>query len=64
MMRGRRDEAEPASTPTSARSSPARLGRAESQVPDYVTFYTQTEGREHGPGLRRLPRLRATPRWN
>ena len=26
------------------------MGRADSKVPDYVTFYTQTEGRSMAPG--------------
>src|SRR5437764_14717886 len=26
------------------------MGRADRQVPDYVTFYTQTEGRNMAPG--------------
>ena len=32
------------------------LGRPDSQVPDYVSFYFATEGRNMAPGIGRLPR--------
>ena len=41
MMRGRRDEAEPHATPTSGAVLAREMGRADSKVPDYVTFYTR-----------------------
>ncbi|MBN9519567.1 DUF1501 domain-containing protein [bacterium] len=49
MMRGRRDE--PSLRYPDLGAVVAReMGRADSQVPDYVTFYTQTEGRSFAPG--------------
>ncbi len=49
MMRGRRDE--PSLRYPDLGAVVAReMGRADSQVPDYVTFYTQTEGRGMAPG--------------
>jgi hypothetical protein len=44
MMRGRRDEAV-IKYPDLGAVLAKELGRAESKVPDYVTFYSQTEGR-------------------
>jgi hypothetical protein len=44
MMRGRRDEAV-IKYPDLGAVLAKELGRAESQVPDYVSFYAQTEGR-------------------
>src|SRR5262245_35803479 len=47
MMRGRRDEAN-LRYPDMGAVLARELGRADSQVPDYVSFYTQTEGRNFG----------------
>src|SRR5437899_621562 len=47
MMRGRRDEAS-VKYPDLGAVIARELGRAESTVPDYVSFYTQTEGRDFG----------------
>ena len=47
--------------PTWARSSPASWGRPHSQVPDYVSFYSPTEGRGMAPGDARLPRRALRP---
>jgi hypothetical protein len=44
MMRGRRDEAN-LKYPDLGAVLAKELGRADSKVPDYVTFYAQTEGR-------------------
>ncbi len=49
MMRGRRDEPN-LKYPDLGAVLARELGRADSQVPDYVSFYTQTEGRESAPG--------------
>src|SRR4029079_14096877 len=49
MMRGRRDEAN-VKFPDLGAGVAKEMGRADSQVPDYVTFYTQTEGRGMSPG--------------
>ena len=49
MMRGRRDEAS-VKYPDLGAVVAREMGRADSQVPDYVTFYTQTEGRGMAPG--------------
>jgi uncharacterized protein (DUF1501 family) len=49
MMRGRRDEAG-VRYPDLGAVLAREMGRAESKVPDYVTFYTQTEGRGAAPG--------------
>ena len=49
MMRGRRDEAA-LRYPDLGAVLAREMGRAESKVPDYVTFYTQTEGRGMAPG--------------
>jgi uncharacterized protein (DUF1501 family) len=49
MMRGRRDEAG-VKFPDLGAVLAREMGRAESKVPDYVTFYTQTEGRGMSPG--------------
>src|SRR6478735_9505206 len=49
MMRGRRDEAN-VKFPDLGAVIAKEMGRADSQVPDYVTFYTQTEGRGMAPG--------------
>jgi hypothetical protein len=49
MMRGRRDEAS-VKYPDLGAVVAREMGRADSQVPDYVTFYTQTEGRSMAPG--------------
>jgi hypothetical protein len=49
MMRGRRDEAN-VKYPDLGAVVAKEMGRAESKVPDYVTFYTQTEGRNMAPG--------------
>jgi uncharacterized protein (DUF1501 family) len=49
MMRGRRDEAA-LRYPDLGAVVAREMGRAESKVPDYVTFYTQTEGRGSAPG--------------
>lgn len=49
MMRGRRDEAG-LRYPDLGAVVAREMGRAESKVPDYVTFYTQTEGRSFAPG--------------
>ncbi len=49
MMRGRRDEAN-VKYPDLGAVIAKEMGRADSQVPDYVTFYTQTEGRGMAPG--------------
>ena len=49
MMRGRRDEAG-LRYPDLGAVVAREMGRADSKVPDYVTFYTQTEGRGMAPG--------------
>jgi len=49
MMRGRRDEAN-LKYPDLGAVLARELGRADSQVPDYVAFYTATEGRGAAPG--------------
>ena len=49
MMRGRRDEAA-LRYPDLGAVVAREMGRPESKVPDYVTFYTQTEGRTMAPG--------------
>ena len=49
MMRGRRDEAN-VKYPDLGAVIAKEMGRADSPVPDYVTFYTQTEGRTMAPG--------------
>ncbi|QEL15917.1 DUF1501 domain-containing protein [Limnoglobus roseus] len=49
MMRGRRDEAG-LKYPDLGAVVAREMGRADSKVPDYVTFYTQTEGRSFAPG--------------
>jgi len=49
MMRGRSDEAN-LKYPDLGSVLAREMGRADSQVPDYVTFYTQTEGRDFAPG--------------
>ncbi len=49
MMRGRRNEAG-IRYPDLGAVLAREMGRAESKVPDYVTFYTQTEGRSMAPG--------------
>jgi uncharacterized protein (DUF1501 family) len=49
MMRGRRDEAG-VRYPDLGAVLAREMGRADSKVPDYVTFYTQTEGRGMAPG--------------
>jgi hypothetical protein len=47
MMRGRRDEAS-LRYPDLGAVVARELGQADSRVPDYVSFYTQTEGRDFG----------------
>jgi hypothetical protein len=49
MRRGRRDEAN-VKYPDLGAVVAKEMGRPDSQVPDYVTFYTQTEGRSMAPG--------------
>ncbi|HEX4607576.1 MAG TPA: DUF1501 domain-containing protein [Urbifossiella sp.] len=49
MMRGRRDEAN-LRYPDLGAVVAREMGKPDSQVPDYVTFYTQTEGRGMAPG--------------
>jgi hypothetical protein len=49
MMRGRRDEAN-LQYPDLGAVLARELGRADSQVPDYVSFYFATEGRRMAPG--------------
>src|SRR5262245_15949434 len=49
MRRGRRDEAN-VKFPDLGAVVAREMGRADSKVPDYVTFYTQTEGRGMAPG--------------
>ena len=49
MMRGRSDEAN-LKYPDLGSVLAKEMGRADSKVPDYVTFYTQTEGRDSAPG--------------
>jgi hypothetical protein len=49
MMLGRRDEAN-LNYPDMGAVVARELGRADSQVPDYVSFYFQTEGRTMAPG--------------
>ncbi len=55
MMHGRRDEPN-VHYPDLGAVLARELGQADSQVPDYVSFYFATEGRMHGPRLGRLPR--------
>jgi len=49
MMRGRRDEAS-VKYPDLGAVLAREMGRVDSKVPDYVTFYSQTEGRNMAPG--------------
>jgi hypothetical protein len=49
MMRGRRDEAN-LKYPDLGAVLARELGRTDSQVPDYVSFYFATEGRDFAPG--------------
>jgi hypothetical protein len=49
MMRGRRDEAG-LKYPDLGAVVAREMARADSKVPDYVTFYAQTEGRNMAPG--------------
>jgi hypothetical protein len=49
MMRGRRDEAN-LQYPDLGAVLAREMGRADSQVPDYVSFYFATEGRGFAPG--------------
>src|SRR5436305_1351584 len=49
MMRGRRDEAN-LQYPDLGAVLAREMGKPDSKVPDYVTFYTQTEGRNMAPG--------------
>jgi hypothetical protein len=49
MMRGRRDEPN-MKYPDLGAVMAKEMGRADSQVPDYVSFYTSTEGRDFAPG--------------
>jgi hypothetical protein len=49
MMRGRRDEAG-LKYPDLGAVLAREMGRADSKVPDYVTFYSETEGRNMAPG--------------
>jgi hypothetical protein len=49
MMRGRKNEAN-VKFPDLGAVIAKEMGRADSAVPDYVTFYTQTEGRTMAPG--------------
>jgi hypothetical protein len=49
MMRGRRDEPN-LQYPDLGAVLARELGQADSKVPDYVTFYTATEGRGMAPG--------------
>ncbi|WP_439622539.1 DUF1501 domain-containing protein [Gemmata sp.] len=49
MMRGRRNEAA-IRYPDLGAVLAREMGRADSKVPDYVSFYTQTEGRSFAPG--------------
>ncbi len=49
MMRGRRDEPS-VKYPDLGAVIAREMGRADSKVPDYVTFYSQTEGRGFAPG--------------
>src|SRR5208283_265461 len=49
MMRGRRDEAN-VKYPDLGAVLAREMGRADSQVPDYVSFYFATEGRGSAPG--------------
>jgi hypothetical protein len=49
MMRGRRDEAS-LRYPDLGAVLAKELGRADSAVPDYVSFYFATEGRDFAPG--------------
>ena len=50
MMRGRADEAN-LKYPDLGAVMAKEMGLADSKVPDYVTFYTQTEGRDFAPGV-------------
>ena len=49
MMRGRANEAN-LNYPDLGAVLAREMGRADSQVPDYVSFYFQTEGRSMAPG--------------
>src|SRR5260221_4838044 len=49
MMRGRKDEAN-IKYPDLGAVLAKELGRADSKVPDYVSFYSATEGRSMAPG--------------
>src|SRR5713226_4743485 len=49
MMRGRKDEAN-VKFPDLGAVLAKELGRADSKVPDYVSFYSATEGRDFAPG--------------
>src|SRR5262249_58279024 len=49
MMRGRKEEPN-LKYPDLGAVLAKELGRADSQVPDYVSFYSATEGRDFAPG--------------
>ena len=63
MMRGRRDEPS-VRYPDLGAVLARELGQAHSRVPDYVSFYSPTEGRDMAPGTRRASSASATPRWS
>ncbi len=54
MMHGRRDDAS-VRYPDLGAVLARELGQTHSQVPDYVSFYSATEGRGMAPGSERLP---------
>ena len=63
MMRGRTDEPS-LRYPDLGAVIARELGRADSPVPDYVSFYSATEGRDLAPGDGRASSARATRRWS
>ena len=60
MMQGRRDDPS-VRYPDMGAVLARELGQAHSRVPDYVTFYSPTEGRGMAPGTTRLPRRALRP---
>ncbi len=61
MMQGRRDDPS-VRYPDLGAVLARELGQAHSRVPDYVTFYSPTEGRSMAPGYGGVPRRARSPR--
>ena len=62
MMRGRMGEPS-VDYPDLGAVLAREMGQEGSQVPDYVSFYIATEGRNMAPGQSRLPRRSLSARW-